>query len=76
MEIARKLLIVYFNRKHVVPRLKKYGNLIYVSRRQKYAYLYIDAKDLDKTMNAIKRLQGVKQVEESLVDLEAFNFSL
>lgn len=76
MKIARKLLIIYFKKRNVIPRLKKFGNLIYVSKRQRYAYLYINADKLERTMDAIKRIPGVMKVEESLVEMEAYNFSL
>jgi uncharacterized protein YlbG (UPF0298 family) len=75
MEVARKLLVVYYNHQHVVKKLEKHGHLIYSSNKLKYAYIYIDAKDLKMSFNNIKHIKGVLKVEESLTDMSEFNFS-
>lgn len=76
MEIARKLLVVYYKNNQVIRKLAKYGHLDYVSKRLKYAYIYVDAKDIKPAMNALKQIHGVTRVEESLVEMETYNFSL
>jgi uncharacterized protein YlbG (UPF0298 family) len=76
MEIARKLLVVYYNHYHVIKKLEKHGHLIYSSKKLKYAYVYINAKDLKLVMNNINNIKGVTKVEESLMDMSEYNFTL
>lgn len=76
MEISRKLLVVYYNNPQAIKKLEKHGNLIYHSNKLKYAYLYIDAKEVKSATNNIKNIKGVYKVEESLLEMEEYNFTL
>lgn len=76
VKVSRRLLIVYYNHPQVVKKLEKHGHLIYTSKRMKYAYLYVNANDCKLAMNNLKNIRGVMKVEESLVDMSEFDFSL
>lgn len=46
--------------------LEKYGSLHYVSRKMRYAVLYMDADRFDDISRTLTRLPYVKRVERSL----------
>jgi uncharacterized protein YlbG (UPF0298 family) len=76
MEIGRKCLVIYYNSHHCLKKIENLGNLIYHSKKLRYAYLYVDEKQVNKSMEAIKKIHGVNKVELSLVEMEEFNFTL
>ena len=49
------------NLKHI----KRYGNLVYASKRRKYAVLYVDQKDIDTIEQKILRHSFVSKVDRS-----------
>lgn len=51
--------------KHVNP-LRRFGNIIYVSKKMKYVILYCDQDQLEKTLETLHSLHYVKAVEPSL----------
>ena len=69
MEIARKLLIVYYNNPNCLKKVASFGNLIYHSTKLRYAYIYVDEKNHKQIMESIKKINGVIKVEVSLNDL-------
>jgi uncharacterized protein YlbG (UPF0298 family) len=48
-----------------VKALRKYGHLLYVSKKMKYALLYCDMAQLDQTLIKLERLPFVKKAEPS-----------
>ncbi|WP_251546979.1 YlbG family protein [Limosilactobacillus caecicola] len=61
----RQGLIVYINNKHVLRRLGRYGNIMYVSRRMHYVVLYVDQAEVEEVEPAIAKLHNVTSVEIS-----------
>ncbi len=66
MEITqRQGLVVWVYSLKQIKALRHYGTVMYVSRRMKYVYLYLDAKDVEATMGKLAKLRFVKSVEVS-----------
>ncbi len=76
MEIARKLIIVYYNNQNCLKKITSFGNLIYHSNKLRYAYLYVDEKNVKSAIENIKKINGVIKVELSLSEMSDFTFSL
>lgn len=75
MEVSRKPFIVNYFKNNVLKKLRNLdGNLVYVSRRFKYAIIYLDAdkgeaylkKELNKT-------RGLINISPSLIYDENLN---
>ena len=60
-------VIVWLNSKRHVKRLLNFGVLHYVSSKMDYALLYVDTKDIVKTIDRLKKENYVKNVEVSLL---------
>ena len=65
MSVKRQGLAIWFQKMKNVKYIKKYGHLIYVSKKMKYAIVYVDMNGVDDTMHALKKLPFVKKVEVS-----------
>lgn len=61
----RTNLVVYVSSLRQVRQLKRYGHLEYVSKRMRYATLYVNAEDAQTTIERLKQLRFVKRVIES-----------
>ena len=59
-------VIVWLNDVKQAKGLEKYGNVHYISKKMRYAVIYIDADRYDDTAKNLTRLPYVKQVERSL----------
>ncbi|MFV9510208.1 YlbG family protein [Tepidibacillus sp. LV47] len=58
-------LVVWINDLRAARNLERIGNIHFISRRLKYVILYINEKDLRKTMSYLQRLPFVEKVERS-----------
>jgi len=65
MLVERQGIAVWFQKMKNVKFIKKYGHLIYVSKKMKYAILYVDMDEVEDTMNALKKLPYIRNVEVS-----------
>lgn len=59
-------LIVWVSDAKQARGLEKYGTVHYISKRMKYAVLYINAERYEDTSKNLSRLPYVKRVERSL----------
>lgn len=59
-------IIVWVSDTRAARGLDKYGTLHYISRKMRYAVLYVDAKRYDEVAAQLMRLPYVKRVERSL----------
>lgn len=59
-------LIVWLRDSKHAKGLEKYGSMHYVSKRMKYAVLYINAEQYEPVVKNLTRLPYVKRVERSL----------
>lgn len=58
-------IAVWVNTLKNVKILRKYGHLMYVSKKLKYAVVYCDMPQLEDTVAKLERLHFVKKVEPS-----------
>ena len=65
MLTERKGLIVWVSDTKAARALEKYGVLHYVSKRMKYAVLYVNADKADEICAQLKRIHFVKKIEPS-----------
>ncbi len=61
----RQGLIVWFQHMRNLKHIKRYGNLIYASRKRKYAVVYVDQDRIDKIEEKLLRHSFVSKVERS-----------
>lgn len=66
MEIqSRTSLVVYVASLRQVRQLKRFGHLEYVSKRMRYAVLYVNQDDVKDTISRLRQLRFVKRIIES-----------
>ncbi|MFD1484290.1 YlbG family protein [Lacticaseibacillus baoqingensis] len=58
-------LVVWVYSLKQIRALRHYGTVMYVSKKMKYAYLYLDQADLEATMAKLEKLRFVRAVEPS-----------
>lgn len=61
----RKGLIVWVNDVKAARALEKYGSLHYVSKKMKYAVLYIDSEQEEAITAQLRKHHFVKKIEPS-----------
>lgn len=62
---TRQELIVWMYSNKKVKQLQRYGFVYYVSRKMKYAVVYIDVDDAERTIKTLEKLHFVREVELS-----------
>ena len=65
MHPKRVGIVVWLRNVRDSRHLERYGHLIYVSRRLKYAVLYVNQPELKTKLNQLSRLSFVRKVEPS-----------
>ncbi|GEL75995.1 YlbG family protein [Tenuibacillus multivorans] len=65
MITKRQGIIVWVKHIKYAKRLRRYGHLIYASRKQRYLLIYVDQDQIEDTLEQIRRLNFVKNVEIS-----------
>ncbi|WP_202076888.1 YlbG family protein [Caldalkalibacillus salinus] len=58
-------LAVWLNNTKMARHLRRFGNVHYVSRKMRYAVVYVDQADLDHKVQKIEQFNFVKKVERS-----------
>ncbi|GBF12556.1 YlbG family protein [Tepidibacillus sp. HK-1] len=58
-------LIVWINDFKAARNLERIGHIHFISKRMNYCILYVNEKDMDKTMAYLQKLSFVKKVERS-----------
>ncbi|MCF6514885.1 DUF2129 domain-containing protein [Lactobacillus sp. S2-2] len=61
----RVSLIVYLYNLKQNRNLKKFGNIVYISKKMKYIVIYLDNKDIDEKISDISKVKGVRRVIKS-----------
>lgn len=61
----RQGLIVYLNSVSDQYKLRRFGDIVYFSKKMNYCVLYVDQKDADKTIAALNSLDFVNDVDRS-----------
>lgn len=62
----RQGLIVWFRQMKNIKQLKRHGHLISVSRKLRYAVIYVDQDQVADRVSRLERLPFVKKVDRSL----------
>jgi uncharacterized protein YlbG (UPF0298 family) len=65
MRVNRQGLIVWFQHKKNIKQIKRYGHLIYTSKKLKYAVIYVNVTDIDRIEEKLLRLPFISKVERS-----------
>lgn len=63
--IPRRGIIVWVYSLKQVRNLRRYGSVLYVSKKMKYAVVYLNEADLETSVPKIERLHFVRQVDYS-----------
>ena len=65
MRIKRQGMIVWFQHMKNIKQIKKYGHLIYTSKRLKYAVIYVDQAELEHVERRLLKLSFVSKIDRS-----------
>jgi len=66
MRVNRQGIIVWFQHRKNLKQIRKYGHIIYVSRKQKYVVLYVNQDDIEQVETAFLKMPFVSKVERSM----------
>ena len=65
MRTKRQGLIVWFQHKRNIKQIKRFGHLIYVSKKMRYAVIYVNQEELEEIEEAILKLSYIIKVDRS-----------
>lgn len=65
MIVKRQGLIVWFQHMKNIKHIKRYGNLVYVSRKRKYAVVYVNQDELEQIEQKLLKHSFVTKVDRS-----------
>ncbi|GGJ86857.1 UPF0298 protein [Lentibacillus kapialis] len=74
MRTKRQGLIVWFQHMKNIKHIKRYGHLIYSSKKLKYAVIYVDQEALDNIESKLLKLPFVSNVDRSFKPFVSSNF--
>lgn len=63
--VPRRGLVVWMYSLRQVRNLRRYGTVLYISKRMKYALVYLNEDDFDQNSEKIERLHFVRKIEKS-----------
>ncbi len=65
MRTQRQGIIVWFQNRRNIKQIKRYGHLIYTSKKLKYAVIYVDQEKIDTIEEKIKKLPFILKTSRS-----------
>src|SRR5690625_7396351 len=65
MRKKRQGLVVWFKHRRNIKQIKRYGHLIYTSRRLKYAVLYVDQDEIKVVEEKLRNHSFILKVMQS-----------
>jgi len=65
MQIKRQGIIVWFQHRKNIKQIRRYGNLIYVSPKMRYAVLYVDQTEIDAIIESMSKLSFISKIDVS-----------
>ena len=65
MQIKRQGMIVWFQHRKNIKHIRRFGHLIYVSKKMNYAVLYVDQDEVEKTREKLLKHPYVIKVDLS-----------
>ncbi|BDR60426.1 YlbG family protein [Lactobacillus xylocopicola] len=64
----RQGVVVYLNSVSNQYKLRRYGDIVYFSKKMGYCILYVDQEELDQVIEQLNRLNFVDQAEKAVSD--------
>lgn len=61
----RTSLVVYVSSLRQVRQLKRFGHVDYVSKRMRYAVIYMNEAEVDENVSRLKQLKFVRRIVRS-----------
>jgi len=61
----RQGLIVWYEHRRNIKHIKRFGNIIYVSRKMRYAVVYVNQTEIEEKMESLSKLPFIKKVDKS-----------
>lgn len=77
-ETERQGLVVFINNSHVLRRLRRYGHIMYVSKRMHYVILYVNRTavlDIKEELLKLHNVVSVKLSEWPNIDQTVFRLA-
>ncbi len=74
MRVKRQGLIVWFQHKRNIKQIKRFGHLIYVSKRMRYAVIYVDQEEVEEIEQSMKKLSYIIKVDRSYKPFVKMNY--
>lgn len=74
MITKRQGLIVWFQHMKNLKQIKRYGHLLYSSKKLKYAVLYVDQNELRNVEEKLEKLSFIAKLERSYKPLVRTDF--
>lgn len=74
MRIKRQGIIVWFQHLKNIKQIKKYGHLIYASKKLKYAVIYVDRSEIEFVEKKLLKLSFVTKIDRSFKPFVQTNF--
>ncbi|MEW9676581.1 DUF2129 domain-containing protein [Lentibacillus sp. L22] len=65
MQTKRQGIIVWFQHMKNLRQIKRYGHIIYASKKLKYAVLYVNQEDVEDTEKKLLKLNFVSKIDRS-----------
>lgn len=65
MRTERQGIIVWFQNRRNIKQIKRFGHLIYVSKKLKYAVLYVNQTDIENIEKKLNKLSFVIKMTRS-----------
>lgn len=65
MRAKRQGLIVWFKHRRNIRQLKRFGHLLYVSMKMRYAVIYVDQDTIESIEKRLANYSFVKKIERS-----------
>ena len=72
--INRGSVIVFFANNKALNSIKNIANVTYVSKKRRYATIFVNEDNLQKVKKNLKSLKGVKTVLDSKHQFKDFSF--
>ncbi|WP_404452486.1 DUF2129 domain-containing protein [Virgibacillus necropolis] len=65
MRTKRQGIIVWFQHMKNLKQIRRYGHLLYSSKKLKYAVIYVNQEDIEDTEHKLLKLSFVSKVDRS-----------
>lgn len=61
--VSRVPIVIYLNKIQDQFKLRRYGNIVYVSKKQKYCIVYVNKAELEEKLDLLNHLRYVIKAE-------------